>query len=292
MAHAEGAGALERLLKRDRAVTAIGLVLLCLLAWLYVLAGGGMGAGAAEGGWALFPHKAVPPAPMADMPMPGMPMADMPGMASAPAHGWPGLWVIALAMWWTMMAAMMTPSAAPTVLLYARVYRHAVAGGRDEELAPAWAFVAGYLFVWLGFSIVATSLQWALERAGVISMVTMGSTSRWFSAGVLGAVGLYQLSPLQKVCLNHCRSPAEFLSQHWRPGAWGAVRLGLMHGTYCLGCCALLMTLLFVGGVMNLAWIAALALLVLAEKLLPAGLWTARASGVVFLAWAAATLVA
>jgi predicted metal-binding membrane protein len=289
MTHAEGAGALERLLQRDRAVTVVGLVLLCLLAWLYLLAGGGMGEGP-QAGWSLFPHKAAAPAPMADMP--GMPMGEMAGMAPAPAHGWPGLWLIALAMWWTMMAAMMTPSAAPTVLLYARVHRHAVADGRDADLAPTWAFVAGYLFVWLGFSIVATSLQWALERAGVISMVTMGSTSRWFSAGVLGAVALYQLSPLQKVCLDHCRSPAEFLSQHWRPGAWGAVRLGLMHGTYCLGCCALLMTLLFVGGVMNLAWVAALAVLVLAEKLLPAGLWTARASGVVLGAWAAATLIA
>jgi predicted metal-binding membrane protein len=119
----------------------------------------------------------------------------------------------------------------------------------------------------------------------------MGSRSRWLSAGVLAAAGLYQLSPLQGVCLSHCRSPAAFLSRYWRPGPLGAVRLGVLHGTYCLGCCWLLMALLFVGGVMNLAWIAALTLLVLAEKLLPGGPWVARAAGVALLAWGAATLL-
>jgi predicted metal-binding membrane protein len=109
---------------------------------------------------------------------------------------------------------------------------------------------------------------------------------------VLIAAGLYQVSPMQGVCLNHCRSPAEFLSRHWRPGAAGAVRLGVLHGLFCLGCCWLLMALLFVGGVMNLAWIAALTLLVMAEKLLPGGRWVARAAGVVMLAWGAATLLA
>ena len=153
------------------------------------------------------------------------------------------------------------------------------------------AFTAGYLLVWLGFSLAAAGLQWALQHAEVLSAATMGSQSRWLSAGVLAAAGLYQLSPLQDRCLSHCRSPAAFLSRHWRPGAPGAVRLGAMHGAYCVGCCWLLMGLLFVGGVMNLVWIAALTLLVLAQKLVPGGAWVGRAAGVAMLAWGAATLV-
>src|SRR5204862_1353394 len=107
----------------------------------------------------------------------------------------------------------------------------------------------------------------------------------------LAAAGLYQLSPLQNACLGHCRAPAAFLSRHWRPGGLGAVRLGMLHGGYCVGCCWILMALLFVGGVMNLAWIAALTLLVLAEKLVPGGRWVARGAGVALLAWGAATIL-
>jgi predicted metal-binding membrane protein len=119
----------------------------------------------------------------------------------------------------------------------------------------------------------------------------VGSQSRWLSGAVLAAAGLYQLSPLKNVCLSHCRSPAAFLSRHWRPGALGAVRLGALHGAFCVGCCWMLMALLFVGGVMNLAWIAALTLLVVAEKLVPGGRWVARASGLAMFAWGAATVL-
>ena len=119
----------------------------------------------------------------------------------------------------------------------------------------------------------------------------MGSQSRWLSAVVLIAAGVYQLSPLKNACLSHCRAPAAFLSRHWSPGALGALRAGALHGAFCVGCCWMLMALLFVGGVMNLAWIAALAVLVLIEKLFPAGQWVGRAAGVALIVWGTATLL-
>jgi predicted metal-binding membrane protein len=282
---------LERLLKRDRVITLAGLAALCALAWLYIAAGAGLGMSAWEmTTLALFPHQ------QAQDVMPGM--SGMPGMdmgATAPrwmAWGF-ATWVLMIAMWWIMMIAMMTPSAAPTILLYARVHRHALAQGQvQDKLAPTGAFAVGYLLVWLGFAAAATTLQWALEGAGLVSATVMGSWSRWLSGTVLITAGLYQLSPLKNICLTHCRTSTSFLSRHWRPGALGALRLGAMHGAYCVGCCWMLMALLFVGGVMNLAWIAALAILVLIEKALPLGQWIGRGVGVALVAWGVATLVA
>lgn len=280
------APSVERLLRRERAVTLLALAALCALAWTYLLEGAGLGHAAGDmTTLSLFPHAAAPG-----------PAMNMPGMETAAATVRPGAWspaawALTVGMWWTMMVAMMAPSAAPTVLLYGRVRRCALAQGQKAGLAPSGAFVAGYLLVWLGFSIAAAALHWGLERTGLLSATMMGSQSRWLSAAVLLAAGLYQLSPLQNLCLAHCRSPAAFLSRHWRPGPTGAVRLGVLHGAYCVGCCWLLMGLLFVGGVMNLAWIAALTLLVMAEKLLPGGRWIGRACGAVLIAWAAATLL-
>ena len=277
------ASALERLLRRDRLITAAGLAILCLLAWLYLLGGAGLGMSPAEmTRLTLFPHQSAAGA------MPGMPGMDM---APRPAPWSPATWALTVAMWQTMMVAMMAPSAAPTVLLYARVHRHAAGQGRAQRLAPTGAFAAGYLLVWQAFAVAAAALQWTLQRTGLVSAATMGSQSRWLSAAVLVGAGLYQLSPLQGVCLSHCRAPAGFLSRHWRAGAAGAVRLGVLHGLYCLGCCWLLMALLFVGGVMNLAWIAALTLLVMAEKVLPGGRWVGRAAGGAMLIWGATTLL-
>ncbi|HXQ15757.1 MAG TPA: DUF2182 domain-containing protein [Caulobacteraceae bacterium] len=185
----------------------------------------------------------------------------------------------------------MTPSAAPAILLYARAYRHAIAQGQVQDgLAPTGAFAAGYLLVWLAFSVAAAALTWALERVGLTSAMMMGSQSRWFSAAILIAAGAYQLSPFKSVCLAHCRAPASFLSRFWRPRASGALRLGAIHGAYCVGCCWLLMALLFVVGVMNLVWIAALAGLVLIEKVVPRGEWVARIVGVVLIGWGVVTL--
>ena len=221
---------------------------------------------------ALFPHLA--PDPMAGMSMP-------------PPFGW----ATAVAMWWVMMVAMMTPSVAPLVLLYGRVLRHHRGGAEPLRLAPSVYVVAGYLAVWLAFSVAAATAQLFIQRVGFLSTTMLWSSSAVFSAAVLALAGVYQLSPLKSACLTQCRGPVEFLTRHWRAGRGGAFRIGVLHGAYCVGCCWMLMALLFVGGVMNLAWIAALAILVLVEKLAPAGPFVSRASGLVLIAWAAATLV-
>lgn len=278
--------ALERLLRRDRIFTLAGVVVLCLLAWAYIVMGAGFGMNAGEMlRVALFPHT---DAMRMAVDMDGM---SMEMMAPAPARWTPALWALTIGMWWAMMIAMMSPAAAPTILLYARVHRHALAGGRSQDrLAPTGAFLLGYLLVWFAFSLGAAALQWMLIDRGVVSPGMSSSQSRWLSAGVLIAAGFYQLSPLKAACLAHCRDPAAFLSRHWRPHAWGAVRLGILHGGFCVGCCWLLMTLLFVGGVMNLVWIAALAILVLVEKLMPPGRWIGQAVGLGLIAWGIATL--
>jgi predicted metal-binding membrane protein len=278
------APAFERLLRRDRIITLTGLAALCALAWLYIVTGAGLGMST----WdmtmvALFPHQ------QAHEMMPGM---DMGAMAPVQRAWEFATWALMIAMWWIMMIAMMTPSAAPTILLYARVHHHALAQGKvNDKTAPTGAFALGYLLVWLGFAAAATTLQWALEGAGLVSATMMGSRSRWLSGAVLIAAGLYQLTPLKDICLTHCRTPTSFLSRHWRPHALGALRLGAMHGTYCVGCCWMLMALLFVGGVMNLTWIAALSILVLFEKSLRAGQWVGRGIGVALIGWGVATLV-
>lgn len=179
-----------------------------------------------------------------------------------------------LLMWWVMMAAMMLPSATPAVLLYARVR----ASRGNDQVAASWLFLSGYILAWLGFSIIAALITSFLDQR-------MAVGNRTAEAALLIAAGAYQLSPLKNACLRECRSPVQFISRHWRPGSWGAVRLGLLHGVYCIGCCWMLMALLFVGGVMNMAWVIALAILVAAEKLTPLGQWLARLSGVALIAW-------
>jgi predicted metal-binding membrane protein len=265
--------AVEQVLRRERAVIAAGLAALTVLAWIYLWRGAGTDmAGLAMTTVALFPHLQAEP---------------MPGMEAMPFA-----WATAVAMWWVMMIAMMTPSAAPFILLYGRVLRHAEAQEtRDRAYAPSAFLVAGYLAGWLGFSVVAAALQRALEPAGLISPMMLWSRSAALSAAVLAAAGLYQLSPLKGACLRQCRGPVEFLTRRWRPGRFGAFAMGVEHGAWCVGCCWMLMTLLFVGGLMNFAWIAALTFLVLVEKLTPAGPIVSRISGVVLLGWAAATVV-
>ena len=274
----------ERLLRRERAIVATGLLALVLLAWAYLLAGAGMSVSLSDAArLTLFPHQAAA-APMAGMDMPGMAM-------DAPADWGLGDWALNIGMWAAMMVAMMTPSAAPAILLYGRVRAQAQAARSDTGVTSSAIFAAGYLVLWLGFSGLAAAIHWGLERSSLLSPADMGSQSRWLSAAVLLGAGVYQLTPAKRVCLSRCRSPAQFLSRHWRPGWPGAVRLGLIHGAYCIGCCWILMGLLFVGGIMNLAWIAGITLLVAAEKLLPMGPWVARASGAGLIVWGLATLV-
>ena len=169
-------------------------------------------------------------------------------------------------MWTIMMVGMMLPSAAPMTLLYAGMARKADRQGMP--MPPTAAFVAGYLVVWIAFSLGATVIQWGLHEAALLSPM-MVSRSPVLGGGLLILAGLYQLTPWKTVCLDHCRSPAHFFAQHWRPGGLGAFRLGLHHGAFCLGCCWALMGLLFVGGVMNLLWIAGISMFVFLEKILP-----------------------
>ena len=182
----------------------------------------------------------------------------------------------AFTMWLLMMVAMMLPSAAPMILFYARFARRSGLRGAGAAIA---LFVACYVAIWALFSLAAALLQAMLVAGGAVSAMALALGERRLAGGLLLLAGLYQLSPLKRACLRECRSPIDFLMRLWRPGTAGALRLGLTHGIYCLGCCWALMLLLFVGGVMNLAWIAGLALLVAAEKLAPARLRLSQALG-------------
>lgn len=185
-------------------------------------------------------------------------------------------------LWAVIAAAMMLPPAAPTVLVFARVSRlyHAV---RHPNLATI-LFVAGYLLAWCGFGALATLAQWALHDAGALDAGMAVSNS--VAVGLaLVAAGVYQWTPAKYACLHQCRAPLSFVLTGWRRGAWGAFRMGLTHGNHCIGCCWLLMLLLFAAGVMNLAAAAALTALVLAEKLVPGGAWLAALAGLALLTW-------
>jgi predicted metal-binding membrane protein len=255
-------GALEAVLRRDRLIVVGALAAIAALAWGYVL-------------WLA-----------ADMDMGGM---DMDGFRMIPAGigimapadaPWSAIeFAFVFAMWVVMMVGMMAPSAAPMLLMYARVGRHGRAEGKP--LAATGWFAAGYVLAWIGFSLAATLVQWLVERAALLDS-RMASASNLFGGIVLIAAGVYQWTPLKDVCLAQCQTPLQFLMRHggFRSDVAGCLLLGLRHGAYCVGCCWVLMALLFVGGVMNVLWIAALALLVLLEKLTPFGRWVARAAGI------------
>jgi predicted metal-binding membrane protein len=250
-------------LRHDRAVVLGGLGFVVVLAWAYLLLGAGVA--------------------MNTMEMGGGQMTAM------PAHWTLGYGLVVFAMWAVMMVAMMLPSAAPVTLLVAAIARKRAAAGDGRPGLPAALFVSGYLAVWFGFAAAATLLQWQLDRAGLLSE-TMALGSIVVAGSVLIGAGIYQWTPLKQACLRHCRSPFDFLLHHWRNGALGALTSGARHGLFCFGCCWMLMALLFVGGVMNIAWIAGIALLVLIEKVLPWGGWMGRATGAVMVVWGAATL--
>jgi len=180
-------------------------------------------------------------------------------------------------MWSAMMVAMMLPSALPTILIFQKAIRN------DPNVrSPArrtFGFAAGYIVAWCGFSVVATLLQWALAEAALLSPM-MVSASPWLGGAILIVAGLYEWTPFKQMCLRHCRSPLAFLVEHWRPGMPGALRLGVRHGLFCIGCCWALMLLLFAGGVMSLLWIGGITAFVLLEKLAPDGVHGGRLSGI------------
>ena len=190
--------------------------------------------------------------------------------------------LLVFVMWAIMMVAMMLPSAVPVALLYRQVV-----AGRESDAPAGWRtslFVAGYLIAWTAFSAVATAAQWALHESSVLSPA-MQINAPVVGAATLVLAGIYQWSPLKGACLSHCRSPLAFLLNGWQAGNAGALAMGLRHGSYCTGCCWLLMAVLFVVGVMNLAWVAAIALLVLLEKVLPGGHRLAQVTGASLIAW-------
>jgi predicted metal-binding membrane protein len=217
--------------------------------------------------------------------MNGMVAMKMGGALTPRFSRWsPAHFLFMFAMWGVMMVGMMTPSASPMILIYGQVARQARTLGR--AFAPAGWFAAGYLLTWTLFALVATAAQYGLERGALLTPM-MTSANKFFGAGVLIAAGLYQWTPLKDSCLAQCRTPLSFVQRHggFRPEILGSLRLGALHGAYCIGCCGALMALLFVLGVMNLFWIAALMILVLAEKILPAGRVLGRVAG--FAAFAA-----
>ncbi|MGH6919517.1 MAG: DUF2182 domain-containing protein [Geminicoccaceae bacterium] len=292
---------LEAVLRRDRIVVIAALLVVIVLAWAYILLGTGTGMTPFAmtqpfGGPADMDMTMGAQAPMtmdqgSDMAMAGPDAASGHSstmIAMAPMAWTPGYAVLMFFMWWIMMVAMMLPSASPMILLFARFNR--TQREKGAPYVPTGVFALGYLLVWAAFSQVAVTAQWGLERSGLLSPM-MAGTSVTLGALLLIAAGLYQLTPLKYACLKHCRSPLFFIAHHWRPGEWGALRMGLEHGAFCAGCCWFLMALLFYGGIMNLFWIIGLALFVLAEKLAPAGHWVGWVMGVGLIAWGGALLL-
>jgi predicted metal-binding membrane protein len=249
---------LERVLRQDRLILLTALAAVAAIAWLWVVVGAATGMSTIG----MTRRSGVP---------------DVSGMIMEPAVWTPAYAGLMFAMWWVMMVAMMLPSATPMLLLFARINRKERAA--DRPYIPTAVFAAGYLVVWGGFSIAATALQRLLEQLGLLSPM-MVATSYWLGGAILVFAGLWQLSSIKGVCLRHCRSPLSFLVQSWHAGSFGAFRMGLEHGAYCLGCCWFLMGLLFFGGIMNLFWIAGLAVYVLLEKTIPFGHWLGRAVGI------------
>ena len=245
---------LESVLKHDRAVIAVGIAVIAALAWAYLaylaLKMGEMGAG---------------------MAMPRM------GAWTAADFG------LMFLMWSVMMAGMMIPSASPMVLMFATINRSRREA--DTPYVPTGLFLSAYILVWTAFAGLATLANWVLHSSGLLTSMMGASASNYLGGGLLIVAGLFQWSPLKSACLSHCRSPMSFLVNDWRDGPWGALGMGLRHGTYCLGCCWALMGLLFVLGVMNLAWIAALAMFVLLEKAAARARVITAVSGLILVLW-------
>lgn len=236
---------LEAVLRRDRAVVLAGVLGVAALAWAYILY-------LARG------------------------RNDL-DLVMHPMEPWGGLdFLFRFVMWAVMMVAMMVPTAAPMILLFATVNRRR--REQRQPFVPTGVFLAGYVVVWSGFAALATLAMWGLHTAALLSP-RLVSTSPLLGGALLIAAGIYQWSPLKRICLTHCRTPLGFLMSEWREGTRGGFQMGLRHGSYCVGCCWILMTLLFVTGVMNLLWLAAIAVFVLVEKVAPAGPWLSRVTG-------------
>jgi predicted metal-binding membrane protein len=256
-AAAPDTSSLERIIRRDRLVVLLGLLAVLALSWIYLIT-------ASAGMRSMLSQSEMHAA---------MGMAEM--------QSWPRELIALFMMWAVMMVGMMLPSAAPLALLVLSVYRR-----RDDRHTRlnSLLFVGGYLLVWTIFSLAAASGQIALHRAALLS-ADMVARSGLLTSAILIITGVYQWLPMKNACLAHCRSPLSFLTDHWREGPAGALRMGAIHGFFCVGCCWALMALLFVAGVMNLLWVAAIAVFVLVEKLSRQGLLFGRIAGILLIAW-------
>jgi predicted metal-binding membrane protein len=242
---------LEATLRRDRVVVLAGLAALTLAAWTYIVYLG-----------------------LSMTSMGAMEMAQ--DMATPQLRSWGAVELLLLfVMWAIMMVAMMVPSVAPLILLFTGASRRK---GIDQAVGSAASLLSGYLIVWVGFAGLAALTQWGLHRAALLSPM-MASTSPVLGGILLVAAGVFQFTPLKRACLGHCRSPMSFLMSHWRDGRWATLVMGLEHGAYCVGCCWMLMALLFVTGVMNLLWVAVIAAFVLVEKTTTLGERLSRIAG-------------
>jgi len=262
----DAASVLEAVLRRDRAVIVAALGALTLFAWADLV---WLADDMAMGGMDMAGYRMIPAGQALMMP------------ANAPWQ--PIEFAYVFAMWVVMMIGMMLPSAAPMILMYARIGRQAAAAGKPFA-ATAW-FAGGYVLAWAAFSLATTLVQWALERAALLTPM-MATSSHVVGGAFLIAAGVYQWTPLKDVCLANCQTPLSFILSRggFRGDASGSLALGLRHGAYCVGCCWSLMALLLVLGIMNLFWIAALAILILLEKVVPAGRAIGRLAGVAFAA--------
>jgi predicted metal-binding membrane protein len=232
--------------QRDRRIVIAGIVVISLLSWIYLFFIAAPGSADPAG----HTHHA----------------STHTGL-HAPMAAWDGgLLALSFVMWSVMMIAMMLPTATPMVLSFTRLQHKREAKSKAIRLT-GW-FSAGYLGIWVFFSVLAAFAQWALYSSNLMTS-TMGSAEPMLAGALLVAAGLFQWSSLKEACLTQCRSPLDFLLNEWRPGASGAFIMGLRHGVFCVGCCWVLMLLMFVGGVMNLTWMAAITIYVLLEKILP-----------------------
>ncbi len=247
---------IEQILKRDRAIVAVGLSGVTAIAWIYMfnMAGGMV---SVDQGTRLFgsPHM----------------------------HAWnPVNLVLLFSMWAVMMIAMMIPSESPIVLMFTAINRER--RRQRQPFVSTGAFLLGYLAAWTMFSALVTLTQWGLHAATLLSR-TMVLNSSSLGGALLFVAGIFQWTRLKYACLSRCRSPLGFLMTEWREGTSGAFIMGLKHGAYCIGCCWLLMGLMFVAGVMNLLWMVIITVFVFLEKVVPGGFWISRIAGLLLIVW-------
>lgn len=253
---------LEYLLKRDRSIIITGLVLITILSWLYII----------------YLYRQMVVMDMSAVFF-AMPMTQ---------HWTITDFALLFVMWLVMMIAMMTPSVSPLILIFAMVNRKK--RQQQDPFVHTGYLLAGYFLVWGGFSLPATLLQWLLQQVSLLNP-EMKTTSKILGSIILIAAGIFQFTALKKTCLGNCRTPIDFIHRNWKEGKLGALKMGIENGMYCLGCCWVLMVLLFFSGVMNLLWIALITVFVLIEKTFPQPKWISSVAGIALIAYGFIVLI-